>query len=154
MEAKAKVWHIKVDCSSYTTTIREGDSADPYDGDDTSTDHTINGIHLVDDDGYRVISVNFEPIKGQTYFLLYAIYSTGDSFSRHDGQELELIGIYDDKNVAIENEQILRNIDTENYNVTPVELHTEGLGVHKYVAPWAGYFESLDALEVQGFTLE
>lgn len=148
-----KVWHIDVERDSYTTVTRERDSDDCWDRDSTSTHWTIEGLKLVEQEGYKTATVPFKPQKGKVYHLLYAVYSTGDSFGHDEGRCFEVIGVYRNHKVAEDNEKVLRFKPEPGHEFEAVDLKTEGLGIHKYSRPWMGYFESLDILEVRSLIL-
>ena len=65
-------------CHTYAT--RQSDPDDSWDQDDNDTSHNIVGIEIAPDSGYYDISVPFDIERGKEYFLVYGIYSTGDSF--------------------------------------------------------------------------
>ena len=58
--------------------VREGDPNERYDGDDLVYSTYINGIAL--GESYGDIETAFDVHSNVPYYLLYAIYSTGDSF--------------------------------------------------------------------------
>jgi len=150
-EEKPKVWSIEVLADSYCDVTREADPEDSWSRESTSWD--VTGLRLVGDHGYHTVEVGFEPKKGKVYHLLFAVYSTGDSFGHDEGRCFEAIGVYKDRKVAEENEKRLRSVPKEKEKFDAVGLKTEGLGVHKYNRPWMGYFESLDRLEVLSLIL-
>jgi len=141
--------HIEIEDDSYTDVTRDPDSE--YDGDDTSTSHHITGFRVKKD--YGDLEVAFTPERGKDYFLVYAIYSTGDSFSHHDGK-ICFIGFFEDKKLADENKKRIE----ENYknpgdwnsdNHYSVTLIANSGKEWKMSKPWQGYFERLDWVEVQ-----
>lgn len=75
--------NIKVDYNEVGTITRRGDPNDRWDRDDTASSYTINGIVKVGEDEYQDLTVPYEVEKNTNYFLLYCVYSTGDSFG-HD----------------------------------------------------------------------
>lgn len=70
---------------------------------------------------------------GQTVFLVWAKYSTGDSFG-HDGGQYELLEVHTDANTA--------HLRAEHFSK-----------VTDYSVPWTGYFEHLDYVTVDSFVL-
>jgi hypothetical protein len=145
---------ITINCHSYREIIRERDPNDQWSGQDTDSHHTIDGIFLTPE--YRFPDVVSEiPIeKGKQYFLVYALYSTGDSFS-HDSGCLFYIDLFDKIEKAEKCKQSVfahyRNYkDDAEYHgeahcrQAGYESPTQGMKtVH---VPWIGYFESLQEI--------
>jgi hypothetical protein len=162
VEEKQTIWTIGVDARADTEETSTPDPNDRWDRASTSTTWDIRGLKLIDKEGshyfnYReTVDVNFEPEKGKIYHLLYAVYSTGDSFGHDDSACFEAIGVYQDRKIAEENEKRLREgkpTVTEKWG-TRVVLLMEGMDKgHEYHPPWNGYFESLNRLEVESFVL-
>lgn len=109
-ETEKKVWKIAVDADSHTVDNNDGENSnEPYSyRGTTTTSWHVNGLRLVEDESNRYWSyresteVNFKPAKGKLYHLLYAVYSTGDSFGDDHGRCLEVIGVYRSRNTAEE----------------------------------------------------
>jgi hypothetical protein len=155
-QKEPKVWTISVIAESYTEVTREPYEDDSWDRGNTSTSWSVSGLRLLEDGdrgGYRESTqVAFKPEKGKIYHLLYAVYSTGDSFGHDEGHYLEVIGVYKNRKVAEGNEKRLREKKPEKRGL--VQLKVEGVTkLHGYCIPWDGYFESLDRLEVLSFVL-
>lgn len=130
----------------------------------TTTSWDIKGLILIDkeDQNYRYLNVEeqvdvlFKPEKGKIYHLLYAIYGTGDTFGHDNGKHFEVIGVYQDRKIAEENQQRLQTGKPEIKDKwgTRVSLLVEGINkTHDYHRPWTGYFESLNILTVESFIL-
>lgn len=150
-EAKT-VWYIDVEYDSYTNTTREPNDDDSWDRGNTSTSHSVTGLKLVEAGGYKTAEVLFKPVKGKTYYLLYASYSTGDTFGYDDGKNFEVIGVYRRRDVAERNEKLLREMKKNRRGLIP--LSVEGSQEkHEYYIPWDGYFERLDYLRIESFEL-
>lgn len=157
-----KVWTIALDAEASTYDNGDGeDSSEPYSyRGTTTTDWTVRGLRLMKNDSdyisYRAgdsTQVAFEPVVGETYHALYAIYSTGDSFGHDYGYCLELVGVYKDKAVAEENRKRCLQ-ECHSWDEATVKLKVEGVKtLHKYYRPWTGYFDRLDHLELESFTL-
>ncbi len=133
--------HIEVDLNVYTHQDREPDPDDGWDHGDESMDVSINGIKVVAEPRYRDISVHFEPQYGQPYYLLWAHYSTGDSFGSNDAYEI--IDLFQTHEAAqIAHDQLLKG---EGYN----KQYTRDDGTTiDFCVPWEGYFESLHNLNI------
>jgi hypothetical protein len=89
-----------------------------------------------------VLEGEYEP--NRPYYLVYAIYDTGDSFGRDEGR-IEYIGLYSDLEVAHENERRCREC-VEGYSVT---LVTDSGKEYKVSTPWVGYFEHLQYVDTE-----
>lgn len=164
-EQKQKVWTIGVLAESHTVDHNDGDqSGEPYSyRGTTSTSWDIRGLKLIEDPNDRsyyvreTTNVGFEPVRGELYHLLYAIYSTGDSFGHDEGRCLEVIGVYKDRDIAKENLHRLELGKPEakgEFGSMQVLLKMEGTNKQQpYYRPWMGYFERLDRLEVESFEL-
>lgn len=147
-KVEKKVWYIHVLHDSYCEVTRECDPDDSWGRDSTSTSHSVTGLRLVARDTHDSVSVEFEPEKGKIYHVLYAVWSTGDSFGHDEGLRFEVLGVYKNRKVAEQNEKRLREGSGN------VRLKMEGReDTHEYYTPWSGYFESLDTLEVLSFVL-
>ena len=92
-----KVTYINVVDEAYTDVTQEADPEDEWSGESTDTSHNIQGIKL--GKNYGDVECSFEVVPGETYFLLYYLYSTGDSFGTASGQ-IEFVGLYNDLKLA------------------------------------------------------
>lgn len=135
---------IEYDCHGHTT--RECDHTDSWDRGDTSTTWYVTGVKLVDKVGYKVIAYPGELKPGDTINLLYAVYSTGDSFGSDEDGSIEFISVHKDAELAFKNKTKLKN-DHDTI------IHDDGTEEKIYV-PWNGYFESLSYLSVDQFILK
>jgi len=96
---------------------------------------------------------------GDTAYLVWVVYSTGDSFGHHSGGGHELVGLFRDRDTA---EKLAADIEANAwaYNrrggsrdagyhfVTP-----DGQEFKSGYAPWKGYFESLDNARVDSVVI-
>src|SRR5210317_84780 len=89
---------------------RAGDPDDEWDRDDTYTDHNIEGFRAApeEDSKYFDLVVPYEPEFDKEYYLLYAVYSTGDSFGHDDGSGIEYIGLYTENELDVARENLDR----------------------------------------------
>ncbi len=119
------------------------DSNDKWDRADTLTAHRISGFKV--DSKFYDLSVAFEPDYDSTYFLLYGVYSTGDSFGHDEASCIEYLGMFE-------------NYETAELNMKRVEAMTDfgsctlltdlGMDYDVYI-PWFGYFESLNYIKIE-----
>ena len=136
---------VKVIDNVYGGITEEANPNDSWSRDSTYEDHNIEGIRVVD--GYYDLEVGFEVEPGRDYWLLYGIYSTGDSFGTDDGR-IEFVDLYEDRLVAEENAKRLRKHNDEGEGFSCELVHESGKDFQFHV-PWKGYFERLSYLEVQ-----
>lgn len=73
---------------------------------------------------------------GDLVYVIIANYSSGDSFGRGYGTNLDICSIHKDEQTAHHNLAILRDS----------KINT--IRLDDYFKPWGGYFESLDSIEV------
>lgn len=129
-----------------TSVVEETSTPDPddeWDRADTSSTHYIDGFEV--ESKFYDLSVNFEPDYDSTYFLLYAVYSTGDSFGHDHAASIEYLGLFE-------------NYETAELNMKRVEAMTDfgsctlltdlGMDYDVYI-PWFGYFESLNYIRIE-----
>lgn len=97
---------------------------------------------------------------GDTFFLLYVVYSTGNSFGVEHGK-YEYVMLFRKGDVA------RRNVDRieEHYSVNAhesvleperyvVKLEADDGSEFQIYAPWIGYFESMTYCDVVGLVVE
>lgn len=91
--------------------------------------------------------------KGKCY-LVYAIYSTGDSFGTDESANLELIWVFNDKNLAEKaKEEIVTNYESYKGDRLPCYIEIDKGEVHLFNTPWIGYFENLETVEIIEFAI-
>ena len=146
-----KIYGIEVIYRGYTSITSEVDPDDEWSRPSTETQYSIDGfeVHKREADGYELQTL-YEPQHGVDYYLLYAVYSTGDSFGHDDGGGIEFIGFYTDSEKWI-GEENQRRIDTNSYdsgsyNITLLSPRAKEF---KLYPPWTGYFEHLDYTDLQ-----
>lgn len=122
---------------------------DEWDADDTHTDNRIRSFSLTDT--YSDLSIGFIPEEDKTYYLLYAIYTTGDSFHTSSGN-IEFVDLFEDEELGWENYRILQN-HKEGNGYSAILKNQLGLK-YSYHIPWIGYFENLESLELMPIELE
>lgn len=142
---------------------RKRDPEDVWDQNDISHDYSINGFQIVENDNlisqYYDLEIPFEPESNKTYYLLYVRYSTGDTFHHEDGC-IEYMDLYFTMQDAEENAKKIQesskktNECFKNPDYWSVTL-TDAVGnVHKMSAPWKGYFEHLESVEIEAISLK
>lgn len=151
--------------TSQQEVTNEADPEDKWSSDSTHTDYTVSSV-LRKVDGYADIASPFELELNTEYFLVYLIYSRGnssrgDSFSHHSGSNIEFIEVFKDRSKAEALEAMIEK-NHSNYN----SKKDFGEGSHQITykdecgndkllyCPWNGYFENLDSVQVLSVTLE
>lgn len=128
---------------------------DQWDRGDTRTSWQINEIHL---DERGDILADFPIEEGDSVHLVYAVYSTGDSFGRSESGCMEFFTVHRDLARAEANAEILRaqNSDRVSFGGTFVmeaALTTDAGLLLVTRVPWLGYFESLEEVCVETFVV-
>lgn len=162
--------YVPRDCHSRITRVAERDK---WDRDDTYCDWQIADYIELHEDSKSWsrevdLSVPFEVTSGIKYYLLYGVYSTGDSFGHDENSGIEFCGLFTDKHVAEQNDTRLRvHYDWAKYSGyrigkrqpnapkyadgqwTVKLLSDDGMSEFMCGVPWTGYFESLSYTEVK-----
>jgi len=139
--------YIKVKNQNHAEVTREA-ALDKWDRDDTFTYHNINGIELSDEYGDIPVPDDFR-ISGPMY-LVYVIYSTGDSFGYDSHAGEEYIGVYKDREIAQETANKIKEDyknNKEDFNHITL-LDSVGNEFQQYTGAWKGYFDNLEYVEV------
>lgn len=148
-----RFYSIEIVDDVYSRDTSEADPDDSWDRANTSTDHNITGFKAApeSENKYYDVVVPFAPLFDEPYYLLYVVYSTGDSFGHDEGSGIEYIGFYKPSQLGIaqENERKIndftRNRNSGKYSV---KLKSPEGKEFDQSAPWVGYFESMDDLEI------
>lgn len=130
---------------------REPSDDDTWDRGDYHTYHNIEGFRVHGPDHYFDLVTPYQPRFGTLYYLLYVIYSTGDSFGHTTDGGIEYIGIYkkDQVQIAVKNKAIIEAPPSERKK-RDLELYSPEGKKFKTYAPWEGYFESLSRIDIIG----
>ena len=146
------LYKIEVINDSYIEHNGGYDPDDEWSRDSTTTTNDIRGIKI----GSYDLASHFKPIKGEKYYLLYAEYNTGDSFGYDDGV-IEYIGLYEPKEQAQKQAELIKIHNdkyekdhkwTKNESSYSLDIEMPNGQVVKISAPWNGYFESLNFVDV------
>lgn len=101
----------------------------------------------ISSENWETINIDYDPNKYKKLYLVYATYSTGDSFGHQAGAEIEFFDLYPDEEMANEaKKQIQFRSDEEQL----CYVSSNGTGV-KIGNPWNGHFESLDYINIEEF---
>lgn len=123
---------FEVDVATWVTC--EADPDDDWSRASTDGDVTILKAVLTNKEAFDSLPVPDTFEVGNKIFLVWAQYSTGDSFGS-DGGQYELLAVYPTYEEAKQSKE-----------------HYEK--VTDFSVPWNGYFERLDGIYIDEFTLE
>ena len=130
----------------YRTDNDDGETSDDayrYRG-TSQADITIQGIAI--SGRYSDIAVPFDVVPNQPYYLLWADYSTGDSFGSDDNQH-EWIDLYQTPEAAWAAQRILQA--ASNKGLYAIKYTRDCGTVIELCMPWVGYFENLNNINVE-----
>ncbi len=160
---------LKIEHDEFTVTedwTHEPD--DEWGRPNTDTTHTVGDVYLCDDK-YPTVTATFPVEVGDKVLIVYTIYSTGDSFHKARGANIEFVDVFSTEEKACEcartidrhyewatsrvpNGQLSNEFDKkEPYKVT---LTRENGEQWKLYADWCGYFESLNDVVVMERTVK
>jgi len=108
-------------------------------------DKDINYLGLHRTDNKHAEAVDFEPVLGSEYFLVYVDYDTGDSFGRSYGNH-SIVGIFETAKEAYEIRQMIED-DMKTGADKFGSLPYKGRDCI-YTGTWKGYFENFNSCEV------
>jgi hypothetical protein len=158
-----------VDDVSYEET-RVPWSENEWDEGDSITYHNLQGFwikkpHIAWGSPHRSesIDVPFIPQPNTPYYVLYAIYSTADSFGHYQDSDLYIVGMYEDEELAKEN---LKRLEDPRPYLVPARRRDPwsagksvylknmvGKQTYEFHRPWLGVFNSLGSLHYKKFQL-
>lgn len=135
-QRKETVRYARLQFEGCTHETRAPDPKDKWDSGETSTHWGIPSHFTVGRKaGFYAEPLTFDPLPGQVYFMVYAIWSTGDSFGHYANSNCECFGIYQTNKEAEDRKAELSKPKID--------------GKYESYRPWHGYFESLDSLEIK-----
>jgi hypothetical protein len=133
---------IQIIDNDYTEITQRADSDDKWDRDNTYTSHDIQGIKKANI-GYD-LDTEFDVYPDIDYYLVYAIYDTGDSFGSDEGQ-IQFIFLYlDEKHAKKAVKDLLKEPKSNKYEDLYSRIIITQYGKKLKVGiSWEGYFETL-----------
>jgi hypothetical protein len=147
------VW---IRCTSEVTVTREPTEGDSWDRGNTSTTWYVGDVYKEDTKSnplpkgdYHTLDVGYK-IKPGTYYLVFAVYSTGDSFGHDEQSSIDFIDLFKTHDAA---EECKSTLVAVKQGVFSVPLTTSCGNQIQYSVPWTGYFDSLDYIEIKTVTL-
>lgn len=136
---------IRIDYDNYRHITHHRDPKDDWDRDNTAGDINIHGIILVGENDYQDLTVPFDIDINKSYILLWADYSTGDSFG-HDDNQVEFIDLFETMDRAIAARKAFLENNGDSYSCKYIREDGTEISVH---VPWSGYFEHLNDLRLE-----
>lgn len=118
--------------------------------------NSIQGIKLVKENEFYDVVTDFEVKKGDTVYLVYAEYGSGNSFGNSSGN-ISYVGVYKKK---IKAERAVKEIKRsreayDNSGDYEAKFKTESGKVIKDGFPsWCGYFERLESARIEELKVE
>lgn len=101
----------------------------------------IRGIHLTNSNFGERVTIDYDVKLGDDVYVLWAEYSSGDSFGHGNRNRVDVVHVFKDPVAAFAARDALLAEDSEGYK-------TDSGTKINYYRPWTGYFESLDNLHV------
>ena len=131
--------------------VREGDDREWGERACYRTNHYIRGFKVGKE--YGDLDVAYEIDEDKNYYLLYVLYTTGDSFGYDEGR-IEFVGLYRTAEEADANVDRIEKHCSDNGNeMFTVELISPSGTKYKCHTPWKGYFNSIDDIRVDTIRL-
>lgn len=137
---------LYVQTEKWTETTREPVSDDNWDRGDTHSTWSIDGIFLTPTGNYDTIETELDVVSGDKVYLVYAIYSDGDSFGHDSCNRMELLSVHKNEDMARRNAETIGNNHIIHYD--------DGRILKMSYVPWNGYFENLDSITYDSFIVK
>lgn len=136
---------------------RKPDPDDRWDNGRKSRENDITGMTITDNGEFYDVLADFVVEENKSYYLMYAEYSTGDSFGSESGI-ITYIGLFKNLSEAEHNKGILEKhyLDYQNDDSTSYVVNlklSSGLILPFYAGDWLGYFNSLQDIHIQEMRL-
>lgn len=130
----------------YESNLGGYDPDDEWSRDSTSEEHNPIGLVEVRDGDYHDICGVGE---GDTFYLVYVIYDTGDSFGQDYGRMCP-VSLHSDPKVAqLNKERLEKDNRAGNHNSYSIKLRNDDGSNFTIGKPWSGYFETFNYVEVR-----
>jgi hypothetical protein len=144
---------LEVMYDEHITNLGGNDPDDRWTRDSTDRDITITGLQIVDKCFDTVCQDDV--VIGDQVGLLWAKYSTGDSFG-NDGGQCEFIQVLPlaKMHILSQNaETIMSANESKSYSSYSVELLDAYGETYTLGCPWYGYFEHLQSVDIKVLTV-
>lgn len=142
------IHHLKVISLSHNERTRDPNPKDDWDRGDTITSYTLENVLMGESTWYDLL-YDGELSLGDAVHIVYAIYSTGDSFGHDTDGMIEFITAHRNLNVAKHNKVVAESCNNDNNDYTSSVMLTFDDGQSfRFTPPWNGYFESLSRVDI------
>jgi hypothetical protein len=147
----AAMTSIRVEYDNWVENLGGSSPDDRWSRDSTSTTWTVKGVSIGED--HNRLSLPGTVEQGDVVWLVYAVWSDGDSFGRDDGARIEFITVHRDEVIARANALVLSDVDEDAGYGQRVMLRLDDGTEMPYTIPWLGYFERLDYVRCERFVV-
>lgn len=131
--------------SQFCTNYEREDSDDAYGSWEESYSNSFSKLKKVSE--YPDVVTSLDINVGDGVFVVWAQYSTGDSFGTSYCGEVETIGVFKEYHCACE---LAAAIELSDKNESSsVKVTTSDGQVFEYYTPWSGYSENLVSVEIE-----
>lgn len=106
---------------------------------------------------HESVPVDYEVKSGDIVYVVWAEYSSGNSFGWGKRNNVEVVHVFKDKDLAWDAYRALNapiKKDNDYYDSWSVEFKTDSGKDMPYHRPWLGYFEHLDCIHVEEAIVE
>lgn len=144
---------IHADYDNFVTNCGGSDPDDEWSRDSTSTTWSVNGL-TVGSGNYHGLYLDGEVSPGDQVWLVWAVWSDGDSFGHDADARIDFVTVHRDEETARLNAELLRNVneDDQSYGHKVILILDDGTEL-PYTVPWLGYFESLSYIGCESFSI-
>ncbi len=128
-------------------------SSEPYGDWYSNCDTTVLGLKPSKQYDYNSIPVDFDLVPDMPLYLVYVVYSTGDSFGRSDGRT-DFVDVLDNSVDADFLVKVINDRSLTRNNSYSVTITYPSNGRKFLLSPsWEGYFETIESVNVEIFQL-
>jgi hypothetical protein len=158
LKGEVPIWRLKVVDETYVEQTREGDGQLYGDRGETYTSHRLQGLRL---DDYGDVIARLPVKSGDSLWLVYAIYSTGNSFGWDSCDRIEYYSVHRTREAAVANKERLAAQSphgTKRYPSATAKkmrmiVHDDGSKEDVFL-PWDEMFASLDRIDIEELVVE
>ena len=149
--------HVKIDRNCTHSHYQNGD----YGAWTETWSNCLEGVYLQDSGSYypEKVPIDFEAQQGDIVYVVWAEYSSGNSFGRGYRKYTDIVHIFKSKDLAWEAYRALKDVPTDDYGLdcdceqACVFNSDQGTEI-TYHKPWLGYFDELNAIRVEEAIVE
>lgn len=101
---------------------------------------------------YPDIITTLEIKPGEKCFIVWAEYSTGDSFGHANGGQVSSLAVFKDRDAAVQFQKFFSELG-DSYQLN-YKMKTSDDQEHDVYCGWLGYFDSLDDIHIEETYME